>query len=119
MKKGKIVVEHRGFNDGSKNPGAEIEGKNNSVYSCSSGLVKAVDTTNGRIVVYIEFENYSFSYHNFKSVVVAEGQTIKPGEMIGVIKEKERLFLITSKDKSLIEPESILKCRVVHRYIKY
>jgi hypothetical protein len=118
MKKGKIIIEHRDFNDSNKNPGAEFEGKNNNVYSCSPGIVKAIDTVDGRMVVYIEFENYSFSYHNFKSIIVAKGQTIKSGEMIGVITKKERLFLIASKDKALIEPESILKCKVVHRYLK-
>jgi hypothetical protein len=118
MKKAKIVIEERGFNDGKRNPGAIIEGKNKKVYSCSPGIVKTIDTVNGQTVVYVEFENYSFSYHNFGSIVVAKGQTIKSGEMIGVITKKERLFLIASKDKALIEPESILKCRVVHRYLK-
>ncbi|OJW31060.1 MAG: hypothetical protein BGO54_07200 [Sphingobacteriales bacterium 46-32] len=118
MKKAKIVIEERGFNDGKRNPGAIIEGKNKKVYSCSSGIVKAIDTVNGRTVVYIEFENYSFSYHNFQSIVVVKGQTIKSGEMIGVIIKKERLFLIASKDNALVEPESILKCKVVHRYLK-
>jgi septal ring factor EnvC (AmiA/AmiB activator) len=118
MKKGKIIVEHRGFDEGNKSPGAEFEGKNNNVYSCSPGLVKAIENTNGRIIVYIEFENYFFSYHNFRSVAVTKGQTIKAGELIGVIANKERLFLITSKGKTLIEPASILKCKVVHRYLE-
>jgi hypothetical protein len=118
MKKGEIIVEHRGMDDVKRNPGAEFEGRGSNVYSCSPGLVKGVDTADGRIVVYIEFENYSFSYHNFKSVVVTKGQSVKAGEIIGVLNGKQRLFIITDKDNVLIEPESILKCKVVHRYIK-
>jgi hypothetical protein len=31
---------------------------------------------------------------------------------------KERLFLIVSKGNVLIDPETILKCKVMHRYLK-
>ena len=118
MKKGKIIIEHRGFNEGDFEPGAIFEGKGNKVYSCSSGIVKAIDTSHGLISVFIVFKNYFFSYFNFESVNIVKGQTINKGDMIGQIKKGESLFLIASKDDVLIGPETILRCKIVDRYLE-
>jgi hypothetical protein len=118
MKKGRIVIEHfRNADEVKRNPGATIEGKGKNAYSCSPGLVTSIDTAHGLLCVFIEFENYSFGYYHFKSVKVTKGQSIKEGAIIGIVDDDERLFLIFSRNNELIEPESVLKCKVVHRYL--
>ena len=118
IKKGIIVKEERGFNDGKRNPGAIIEGKNNKVYSCSSGIVNSVDSVQGGVMrIFISFDEYSFFYTNLGSVEVREGQSVMKGELIGKVKKGERLFLICSRNEMIIEPDSILKCHVITRYL--
>lgn len=117
MKKGKIIIEERGLNEGKRNPGVIIEGRNDKVYSCSSGSITAIDTVNGILRVHIEFNNYFFSYNNLENVKVSTGQLIKKGELIGTVKRGERLFLICSKDNALIEPQSVLNCKIIYRHL--
>ena len=118
IKKGKIIHEERGFHDGKRNPGAVFEGKNDYVYSCSSGLINSIDTTNNITKIHIESGIYFFSYYDLEKSFVKKGDVIKKGQLIGKVKKGKRLFLICSKNKELIEPESILKCKVITRNLE-
>jgi hypothetical protein len=117
IKNGRIIIEES-QNEVDRNPGAVFEGKNLRVYSISEGQVKSIDTSYGLTTVFVESDEYTFSYHNLESVIPKLGQEITSKTRIGKIKKGERLFLIMSHNNELVDPEKFLPCKIIHRFIK-
>jgi hypothetical protein len=117
VRNGRIIIEESGT-EVKKNPGAVFEGKDLKVYNISEGQVKSIDTSYGLITVFVESDEYSFSYHNLESVIPKLGQSITINKLIGKIKKGEKLFLIMSNNKELVDPEKFLPCKIIHRFVR-
>src|SRR5688572_15358159 len=72
-----------------------------NIFSCSDGIVTAVDTSRNRFAIFIKWRKYKISYHDLDSSNVQIGDKIKTGDLIGRINYPELMIIVRKKDKIL------------------
>jgi len=109
-KKAKIPMINRG-EEGSPSKALAIECASCAILSCSAGVVKNVDSSQGYTIIDIEFGHYVFVYKNLKRAVVKVGQKIRKGQKIGSSAGDLEFVLIVYKDEDLVNASLLIGCR--------
>lgn len=89
-----------------------LTSKDGKVYSCSPGVIKAVDRKDSLINVYVVYKNYFIVYKRLAASKLKEGAGICEGQLIGSVDVSKSFWFSVSKDDLPVDPKSILTCEV-------
>ena len=103
--------------DGAEGSGNDIKAlrfysNDGNIFSCSDGVVTAVDTSRNRFAIFIKWRKYEISYHDLDSSHVQIGDKIKTRDLIGRIDYPELMIIVSKNDKILSAKEiySLVSC---------